>query len=222
MSWESTVEYYRLINQGVHARLGELNSARIVMESYNFADIAELQHTGRWAETGAILADTARKLQTAGADIFLICTNTMHKVADTVAQAVDIPLLHIADPAGAAVRAAGISRIGLLGTAFTMEDGFLRDRLAERFGLEVLVPGAEDRQTVHRIIYQELCQGVTREGSRAAYRSIMARLVERGAQGIILGCTEIGLLVGEADASVPLFDTTRLHCEAAVAAAVEA
>ncbi len=222
MSWESTIEYYRLINQGVKARLGGLNSAHILMDSYNFAEIAALQHAGRWDETRQVLAATATNLQAAGADFLMICTNTMHKQADAVTGAVAIPLLHIADPTGAAIRAAGLTRVGLLGTAFTMEDGFMKDRLTEKFGLEVLVPDAAGRQTVHQIIYGELCQGVIREESRAAYRAVMEDLVRQGAQGIILGCTEIGLLVGAADATVPLFDTTRLHSEAAVAEALGA
>jgi aspartate racemase len=220
MSWESTVEYYRLINQAVRARRGGLHSARILMDSVDFEDIASLQRAGRWEEAGEQLANAARGLEQAGADLLLICTNTMHKVAPAVAAAASVPLLHIADATGEAIRAAGMRRIGLLGTAFTMEDTFYRDRLVERFGLEVLVPEAADRQMIHRVIFDELCQGVVREESRAAYRSVMARLVAEGAEGIILGCTEIGLLVGAADATVPLFDTTRLHAEAAVAAAL--
>lgn len=222
MSWESTVEYYRLINQGIKARLGGLHSARIVMESVDFAEIAALQHAGRWEETGGILAASARRLEGAGADLLVLCTNTMHKVAGSITGAVRIPLLHIVDPTAEAIRAAGLRRVGLLGTGFTMNDPFFRNRLSERFGLEALVPADEDRQMIHRVIYEELVLGVIREESRAAYRDAMARLTERGAQGIILGCTEIGLLVGPEDASVPLFDTTRLHAEAAVAAAVGA
>lgn len=220
MSWESTLEYYRLINQGVKGRLGGLHSARILMESLNFAEIAPLQHTGRWADTGEMLAASARRLEGAGADLLLLCTNTMHKGAGQITEAVTVPLLHIVDPTGAAVQEREIRRVGLLGTRFTMEDPFFRERLAERFGLEAVVPHEQDRQTVHRIIYEELVQGQIRAESRAAYRAVMARLVERGAGGIILGCTEIGLLVGPDDASVPLFDTTRLHAEAAVAAAI--
>jgi aspartate racemase len=220
MSWESTVEYYRLINQAVRARRGGLHSARILMDSVDFEEIASLQRAGHWEEAGEHLAQAARGLEQAGADLLLICTNTMHKVAPAVAAAASVPLLHIADATGEAIRGAGIRRIGLLGTAFTMEDTFYRDRLVERFGLEVLVPEAADRQMVHRVIFDELCQGVIREESRAAYRAVMASLVARGAGGIILGCTEIGLLVSAADATVPLFDTTRLHAEAAVAAAL--
>lgn len=222
MSWESSVEYYRLINQGIRERLGGLRSAKILLDSFDFEEIAGLQRAGRWYEAGEMLAASARRLEQAGADFLLICTNTMHKLAGPVRDAVRIPLIHIADPTGAAVRAAGIKRIGLLGTAFTMEDSFYRQRLEERFGLEVLVPEeAADRQMVHRVIFGELCQGVVKEESRAAYRAVMSRLVERGAEGIILGCTEIGLLVGPGDASVPLFDTTLLHASAAVKQALE-
>lgn len=222
MSWESSVEYYRLINQGIRQRLGGLRSAKLLLDSLDFEEIASQQRAGRWAEAGAMLAASARRLEQSGADFLLICTNTMHKVAGPVQEAVRIPLLHIADPTGAAIQAAGIKRIGLLGTLFTMEDRFYRQRLEERFGLEVLVPEEPtDRQMVHQVIFGELCQGVVREESRAAYRAVMARLAERGAEGIILGCTEIGLLVGDADASVPLFDTTRLHAARAVELALE-
>ena len=217
MSWESSVEYYRLINQGIRERLGGLRSAKILLDSLDFEEVAARQRAGRWDEAGEMLATSARRLEQSGAEFLLICTNTMHKVVDPVQDAVRIPLVHIADPTGAAIKAAGIRRIGLLGTAFTMEDSFLRHRLEERFGLEVLIPeDPADRQLVHQVIFGELCQGVVREESRAAYRAVMSRLVERGAEGIILGCTEIGLLVGPGDASVPLFDTTRLHAAAAV------
>ncbi len=221
MSWESTVEYYRLINQETKTRLGGLHSARILMESLDFAEIAEMQYAGRWDEMGKILAGSARRLEGAGADLVLICTNTMHKLADQVQAAVSIPLLHIVDPVATAMKAAGMKRVGLLGTNFTMSDSFFRDRLAERFGLEAVVPGDADKQVVHRVIYEELCLGQTEERSRAAYRSIMERLVANGAEGIILGCTEIGLLVGPGDASVPLFDTTVLHARAAVDMALQ-
>ena len=217
MSWESSVEYYRLINQGIRERLGGLRSAKVLLDSFDFEEIASRQRAGRWDEATDMLVASARRLEQSGAEFILICTNTMHKVAGPVQDAVRIPLVHIADPTGAAVVAAGIKRIGLLGTAFTMEDGFYRQRLEERFGLEVLVPEeAADRQMVHQVIFGELCQGVVREESRAAYRAVMSGLVARGAEGIILGCTEIGLLVGAEDASVPLFDTTRIHAAAAV------
>ncbi|HYF78555.1 MAG TPA: aspartate/glutamate racemase family protein [Symbiobacteriaceae bacterium] len=217
MSWESSVEYYRLINQGIRERLGGLRSAKILLDSFDFEEIASRQRSGRWDEATEMLRASARRLEQSGAEFLLICTNTMHKVAGPVQDSVGIPLVHIADPTGAAIVAAGIKRIGLLGTAFTMEDGFYRQRLEERFGLEVLVPDEPtDRQMVHQVIFGELCQGVVREESRAAYRAVMSGLVARGAEGIILGCTEIGLLVGAEDASVPLFDTTRLHAAAAV------
>lgn len=215
MSWESSAEYYRLINEAVKERLGGLHSAQLLLYSVDFAAIERLQHAGDWDAAGAILADAARRLERGGADFLILCTNTMHKVADAITQSVTIPFVHIADPTATAIRAAGVGTIGLLGTRFTMEQEFYRGRLAGRYGLRVLVPDEADRETVHRIIYDELCLGTLREESRAAYRTIMARLVAQGAAGIILGCTEITLLVGAADATVPLFDTTRLHAEAA-------
>ena len=221
MSWESTVPYYRTINQTVKEQLGGLHSARLLLYSVDFAQIEKLQHAGDWDAAGAVLADAARSLKAGGAQLLVICTNTMHKVADAVETASGLPLLHIADPTGEAIRAHGFTRIGLLGTRFTMEQDFYRQRLVERHGLEVLVPEADERDIVHRVIYDELCQGEIREESRAQYRGVMASLVARGAQGIILGCTEIGLLVGEGDASVPLFDTTALHARAAALAALD-
>ncbi len=215
MSWESSAEYYRLINEAVKERLGGLHSAQLLLYSVDFAAIERLQHAGDWDTAGAILADAARRLERGGADFLLLCTNTMHKVADAITGAVTIPFVHIADPTATAIRAAGVGTIGLLGTRFTMEQEFYRGRLAGQYGLRVLVPDEADREMVHRIIYDELCLGTIREESRAAYRAIMARLVAQGAQGIILGCTEITLLVSAADATVPLFDTTRLHAEAA-------
>ncbi|NEC06443.1 aspartate/glutamate racemase family protein [Streptomyces sp. SID7909] len=219
MSWESTAEYYRLLNEGVRERLGGLHSAKCVLYSVDFAEIERLQVAGRWTEAGDMLADAARSLRAAGADLLLICTNTMHKVADQVAAAVDVPLLHLADATAAAVRTAGLTRVGLLGTAFTMEQDFYRDRVAGH-GLEVLVPDADDRALVHRVIYDELCLGVIREESRAAYGEVIGRLVAAGAEGMILGCTEIELLVGPEHSPVPVFATARLHAEAAVAAAL--
>jgi len=221
MSWESTVPYYRTINQTVKEQLGGLHSARLLLYSVDFAQIEKLQHAGDWDAAGAVLADAARSLKAGGAQLLVICTNTMHKVADAVETASGLPLLHIADPTGEAIRAHGFTRIGLLGTRFTMEQDFYRQRLAERHGLEVLVPEADERDIVHRVIYDELCQGEIREESRAQYRRVMESLVARGAQGIILGCTEIGLLVGEGDASVPLFDTAALHARAAALAALD-
>lgn len=220
MSWESTVPYYRQINEAVKARLGGLHSAKVVLYSVDFAEIERLQHQGDWAAAGALLADAARALERAGADFIVLCTNTMHKVAPAIEAAVKIPLLHIADPTAAAIHDAGLHRVGLLGTRFTMEQDFYRGRLAGQHGIEVLVPEEDDRDLVHRVIYEELCLGRIDEPSRQAYREVMRRLVERGVQGIILGCTEISMLVGARDASVPLFDTTRIHAEAAVARAL--
>lgn len=214
MSWESTLPYYRLINQTIRAELGALHSARVLLHSVDFHEIEQLQHAGDWDGCGRAMAQAARSLQAGGADFIVLCTNTMHKVAEAITQATPLPLLHIADATADALAEAGIDRVGLLGTRFTMEQDFYRARLQAR-GFEVLTPEPEVRGTVHRIIYDELCQGVVREDSRAAYRSIMAELVAAGAQAVILGCTEISLLVGEQDASVPLFDTTAIHARAA-------
>lgn len=215
MSWQSTAEYYRQANLLVAERGGGLHSARLLLASVDFAGIEELMRAGDWERIGKELADVARSLRAGGADLIMLCTNTMHLVADAVAAAVDVPLLHIGDVTAAAVRSAGLRRIGLLGTAFTMEQPFLRDRLATH-GLDVVVPNAQDRALVHRVIFDELCRGIVRDESRAAYRDVMARLVDDGAEGVVLGCTELELLVGDADATVPLFPTTRLHVEAAV------
>ncbi|GAA3057139.1 hypothetical protein GCM10020229_81080 [Kitasatospora albolonga] len=219
MSWESTAEYYRLLNELTRERLGGLHSAKCVLHSVDFAEVERLQVAGDWGAAGDLLAAAAKSVEAAGAELLLICTNTMHKVADRVAQAVDIPLLHLADATAAAVLAAGVRRVGLLGTAFTMEQDFYRDRLAAH-GLDVLVPDAPGRALVHRVIYEELCLGLVREESRAAYRHVIADLVASGAEGVILGCTEIELLVSEDDSPVPVFPTTRLHAEAAVSAAL--
>lgn len=215
MSWESSAEYYRLINERVRDTLGGLRSAHCVLYSVDFAEIERMQAEGRWADAAATLADAAEALERAGADLLVLCTNTMHKVADDIAARIGIPLLHLADATATAIRAAGLHRVGLLGTGFTMAQPFYRDRLAAH-GLDVLVPGEADRDTVHRIIYSELVLGVTTEASRQAYRAVIGRLVDAGAQGIVYGCTEIELLVGPEDASVPTFPTTRLHAEAAV------
>ncbi|MFJ5891136.1 aspartate/glutamate racemase family protein [Streptomyces californicus] len=221
MSWESTAEYYRLINEHTRDRLGGLHSARCVLYSVDFAEIERLQTEGRWAEAGEVLADAARAVQAAGADMVLICTNTMHKVADAVAAAVSVPLLHLADATADAVHAAGVRRVGLLGTAFTMEQDFYRGRLEDR-GLDVRVPDAAGRALVHEVIYGELCLGEVREESRSAYREIIRSLVADGAEGVILGCTEIELLIGAEDSPVPVFPTARLHALAAVDAALRA
>ena len=219
MSWESTAEYYRLANELVRERLGGLHSARLLLASLDFAEIEQLQVAGEWDRAGQLLAEEATRLEAAGAELLVLCTNTMHRVADQVQAAVGIPLLHLADATATAVRDADLSTIGLLGTAFTMEQAFYRDRLA-RHGMEVLVPEAADRAEVHRIIYDELCLGVVRPESRELYRQVIRRLVDAGAQGVVLGCTEIELLVGAEDSPVPVFPTTRLHVEAAVTAAL--
>ncbi len=220
MSWESTVPYYRLINETIKQRLGGLHSAKLVLVSVDFHDIERLQHTGDWEAAGAMLAAAARSLEAAGADFVVLCTNTMHKVAHLIEAAVGIPLLHIADPTAAGIKQAGHSTVGLIGTRFTMEQAFYRDRLSMRHGLAVIVPDADDRATIHRIIYDELCLGVVLPESRNAYRHIMQSLVAQGAQAIILGCTEVSLLVSQEDASVPLFDTTAMHALAAADAAL--
>jgi len=215
MSWESTLPYYRHINETIKARLGGLHSARLVLYSVDFHEIEQLQRSGDWQRAGALLGEAAAALERAGAEFLVLCTNTMHKVADGIEQAVSLPLLHIADPTAEAIRASGLQRVGLLGTRFTMEQPFYRERLESRHGIQVLVPSETDRHLVHRVIYEELCLGTVREESRLAYREVIARLVAQGAQAVILGCTEIGLLVGDADATVPLFDTTLLHARAA-------
>jgi len=215
MSWESTLTYYRLLNAGTAARLGGLHSAKIVLWSVDFDEIAAMQAEGRWDDAGARLADCARALERAGADFIVLATNTMHKVAPAIEAAVEVPLLHIVDTTAAAIRAAGLVRVGLLATRFTMEQPFVRDRLAQH-GIDALVPDKDERDEVHRVIYEELCRGRIDDGSRDFYRQAMRRLVDRGAQGIILGCTEIMLLVGAGDTTVPVFDTTELHARAAV------
>jgi aspartate racemase len=221
MSWESTVLYYQILNRTVGERLGGLHSAKVLLASVDFEEIEKLQHGGRWDEAGEILAREARKLEGAGANFLVICTNTMHKVAPQIEAAISIPLLHIADPTAAAVTRAGAKVVGLLGTRFTMEQDFYRDRLARGHGLEVLVPPASDITIVHNIIYDELCRGRVMDASRAQFRRVIGGLVARGAQGVILGCTEITMLVGPKDSPVPLFDTTELHARAAAMRAVD-
>ncbi len=257
MSWESTVSYYRLINQRVGERLGALHSAEIVLYSVDFEPIEQLQHAGAWGETADILLRAARSVEGAGADFLLICTNTMHMVYDEIANGVGIPVLHIADATAKATTTAGLKSVGLLGTRFTMEEEFYRGRLEswpesransagfgqssgkdglgqeaepkdrvpgaleERHGLEILVPGAEDREIVHRVIYDQLCRGSVCDTSRREYARIISGLVERGAEGVILGCTEIGLLVGPDDAAVPVFDTAEIHAHAAADLAID-
>jgi aspartate racemase len=211
------VPYYQIINRVVGARLGGLHSARLVLYSVEFHEIELLQHEGRWQEAGDILAEAARAVRRAGADAIVLCSNTMHRVAGQIEAAVDVPLLHIADATAARVKQAGASRVGLLGTKFTMEQDFYRGRLETRHGLDVLTPPAEQRDLVHSVIYSELCLGRVEEASRQAYRQIVADLVAQGAQGVILGCTEIGMLLRPEDAAVPLFDTAAIHAEAAAA-----
>ncbi|MRV72883.1 amino acid racemase [Duganella sp. FT92W] len=215
MSWESTVPYYRHINETIRERLGGLHSARAVLYSVDFHDIEQLQRAGDWETAGMVLADAARRLQAAGADCIVLCTNTMHKVAPAIAAACALPLLHIADPTARAIEAAGLNTVALLGTRFTMEQDFYRERLEQRHGLAVLTPAPGDRAIVHRIIYEELCVGVVSEASRAEYQRIIGQLAARGARGVILGCTEIGLLVGPNDTALPLFDTTAIHARSA-------
>jgi aspartate racemase len=216
MSWESSLEYYRIVNEAVKNRLCGFHSAQCVMYSVDFAEIEALQHRGEWPETARILSRAARGLEAAGADFIVLCTNTMHKVAPEIEASVRIPLLHIADPTAERIKGRGFRKVGLLGTRFTMEEDFYRGRLAEKHGLEVFVPGHDDRETVHRVIYQELVAGRVEAASRAAFVSIIERLAGVGAEAVILGCTEIGLLVGEKDSPLPVFDTTRIHAEAAV------
>jgi aspartate racemase len=220
MSWESTVPYYRLINEAIKQRLGGLHSAKIVLYSVDFHEIEQLQRSGDWETAGRLLADAARTLESAGADFLLVCANTMHKVAPAIEAAVRIPLLHVVDATAADIRAAGFTRVGLLGTRFTMEGAFYTERL-QQHGLQVLVPDEQDRQTVHRVVYEELCLGKIVDASREAYRQIMAKLVAQGAQAIILGCTEIAMLVGPGDATVPLFDTTQIHARNAAERALK-
>jgi aspartate racemase len=216
MSWESSAEYYRLVNQRVRERLGPLRSAQLLMHSVDFGPIERAQHEGRWDDAGAILEDAARRLHAGGADCIVLCTTTMHKLADRIEAATPLPFLHIADPVGRAAARAGVRRVGLLGTAFTMEQGFMKDRFAQRHGLEVLVPGADDRAEVHRIIYDELCVGIVDGASRERYHRVIGALQARGAEAVVLGCTEISLLVKDEDSALPLLDSTALHAAAAV------
>jgi aspartate racemase len=216
MSWESSLEYYRLLNVEIRERLGGLHSADCLLRSLDFAPVEELQRAGRWDVAGDLLVSEARTLVTAGAELVLLCTSTMHKVADQISEAIDVPLVHIADATADAVSAAGMTRVGLLATAYTMEQDFYVGRLRDRHGLDVLVPNEADRRIVHDVIYSELCVGTIRESSREEYGRIMRDLAERGAECVLFGCTEIDLLVSEEDAPVPVFDTTRLHVARAI------
>jgi len=216
MSWESTAEYYRLINEEVRRRLGGQHSAAILMYSVDFEEVEQLQYSGGWDEAGDLLAADAQRLERGGADFLVLCTNTMHKVAPAIESAIEIPLIHIADATAEAIKKAEIANVGLLGTRFTMEEDFYRGRLTGKHGLDVLIPSADARAQVDRVIYEELCQGQVLEGSRSAYVEIIGQLAERGAEAVILGCTEIGLLIKPEDSPLPVFDTTRVHSEFAV------
>ena len=216
MSWESSIEYYRLINEGVRQRLGGLHSAKSVMVSVDFAEIEALQHAGEWEKATGMMIAAAQAVERGGADFVVICTNTMHKMADQVQEQIGIPLLHIADATAERILSQGLHTIGLLGTKFTMEEDFYKGRLVDNYGLQVLIPTPQERETVHCVIYDELCLGQIEPSSKAQYVTIMENLVRQGAEGIILGCTEIGLLVETADSQVPLFDTTLIHAQAAV------
>lgn len=221
MSWESTVGYYRAINEGVKNTLGGLHSAKIVMYSVDFEPIEKLQHEGNWEDTARILSEAAQSVQSAGADFLLICTNTMHKVAPQIEKVIEIPLLHIADATAEVLLHEGIRTVGLLGTVFTMEHDFYKGRLSKKYGLNVLVPNEEDRQIVHKIIYQELCLGKIQTDSRTEYLRVIDMFANQGAEAVILGCTEIGMLVSQGDTKVKLFDTTAIHAEKAVEYAIE-
>lgn len=216
MSWESTVGYYQAINQGVKEKLGGLNSAQIILYSVNFNPIEKLQHQGDWAGTADILLDAARRIEAAGADFLLICTNTMHKVYDEISVGIKMPVLHIADATGEELKRMHVSRVGLLGTRFTMEEDFYKKRLKDKFGIEVKVPNSKDRELVHDVIYQELCLGSVRQESKREYLRIIDDLATSGVQAVILGCTEIGLLISQDDTNTPLVDTTSMHARKAV------
>ena len=216
MSWQSTELYYRYINEAVHARLGGLHSAQIVLYSVEFQQLEDLMRSGAWDDIAALLSRAAQRIEAAGADVLLICTNTMHKVAPQIEQAVRIPLLHMADATALRIQARKLHTVGLLGTRFTMEDDFYRGRLEEKHGLKVVIPAAQDRSIVHEIIFNELCQGIVKDASRREYLRIIETLRQQGAQGIIEGCTEIGLLLKPEHSDLPLFDTAKLHALAAV------
>ncbi len=220
MSWESTANYYQIINREVKARLGGLHSGKVCLYSVDFAEIETLQHKGRWDDTATILSQAAKSVEAGGADFILICTNTMHKVADQIQQAVNVPLVHIADATAEKLVADGIKKVGLLGTRFTMEQDFYKQRLIDKFGVDVVVPSSDDQTIVHEVIYNELCKGEVREDSRQQYLTIIDKLVEEGAEAVILGCTEIAMLVEPQHTGVKLYDTTEIHAKAAVEAAL--
>jgi aspartate racemase len=216
MSWHSSLAYYRIINETVQARLGDFHSARCILYSVDFAEIDTLERQNRWDDTAPIVIAAAQSVERGGADFVVICTNTTHKLADRIQAHIRIPILHIADATARAIRARGFHRVGLLGTRFTMEEDFVKGRLVRDYGLEVMIPAAHNREIVHNVIYDELCAGKIKEESRARFIAVMERLVDTGAEGIVLGCTEIGLLVHDEDCQVPLFDTTKIHAVAAV------
>jgi aspartate racemase len=221
MSWESTLDYYKYLNEGVKETLGGLNSAKILLYSYNFSDVEVMQHTGDWDSLTKDMVDKAIKLQEAGADIIAICTNTMHKMAPDIEKAVNIPLIHIADATGTVIKKRGQKKVGLLGTNFTMNGDFYRKRIKEKFDIEVIVPNEEDKQIVHNIIYDELCKGVLKESSKSKYIEIIEKLAIEGAEGVILGCTEIPLLIKIGDTSIPVYDTTKIHSDALLKEAIK-
>ncbi len=221
MSWESSAEYYKILNETVKEKLGGLHSAKCIMYSVDFEEIEQLQHAGKWEEATAYMVDAAQRVEEAGADFVLICTNTMHKMADDVQSAIDIPLLHIADATAEKIKEQGLNTVGLLGTRFTMEEDFYKGRLKEKFGLDVVIPEDDERTTVHDIIYNELCLGKIRESSREKMKKSIEHLISKGAEGVVLGCTEIPLLIKQKDAVVPLFDTTLIHAQAAVDRALQ-
>jgi aspartate racemase len=221
MSWESSTEYYRLLNRHAKARLGGHHNARSLMLTVDFAQVEANQRAGDWNALGQQMADAARQLERGGADLVMLATNTMHRVYESIERAISVPFLHIADPTGTALRAAGIERVGLLGTRYTMEQAFYTERLRERYGLETVIPDEAERADVHRIIYDELCHGNVIDASRAVYQRVIESLAARGAQAVILGCTEITLLIAQEDSVLPVFDTTALHAQAAVAWAID-
>ena len=220
MSWESTQEYYRILNEETQRALGGFHSAPCILHSVDFAEIEKLQHEDRWEELTGIMVRAARTLENAGADFILICTNTMHKMADEVQRSINVPLLHLVDATAERIRQDELRKIGLLGTKFTMEQDFYKGRLSDRFGIEVIIPGNEEREFIHQVIYNELCLGVVNQTSKERFLEIIRNLISQGAEGIILGCTEIPLLVSQADFPVPIYDTTEIHAKAAVAFAL--
>ena len=221
MSWESTVDYYRYLNEGVKESLGGLSSAKILLYSYNFSEVEVMQHSGDWDGLTKDMVEKATKLQEAGADMIAICTNTMHKMAPDIEKAVNIPLIHIADAAGAVIKERGQKKVALLGTNFTMNGDFYKGRIKEKFDIEVIVPNEEDKQIVHNIIYDELCRGVIKEESKSKYIQIIEKLAREGAEGVILGCTEIPLLIKVGDTSIPVYDTTKIHSDALLKEAIK-